>query len=68
MFDLPPAQIAGNLRFVGDDHGPVLGYFEVESVKPKRIFIYPLDFRNLPNSQLYANFNASSGNESQNSA
>lgn len=43
IFDSPPAQILGNLRFTGNEN-PVLGYFEVSSVRKKRIFIRPTDF------------------------
>ncbi len=44
VFDPPPAQIAGNLSYVNDRNIPVIGFFEVSSVKKERIFIRPTDF------------------------
>lgn len=45
VFDPPPAQVIGNLRFVDTDQVPVLGFFEVYSIKRKRIYVDPQDFR-----------------------
>jgi len=46
VFDPPPAQIVGNLTYI-DDQIPVLGFFEVSSVKKKRVFVRPTDFSEL---------------------
>ncbi len=44
VFDPPPAQITGNLTYIDNQIAPVMGFFEVSSVKKKRIFIKPTDF------------------------
>lgn len=47
VFDPPPAQITGNLTYIENPNIPVIGFFEVSSVKKKRIFIRPTDFLGL---------------------
>lgn len=39
LFDQQPTQVIGNVKNVDDPEEPVLGYFEVASVKKDRIFI-----------------------------
>jgi len=47
VFDPPPAQITGNLNYDDNQNSPAIGFFEVSSVKKKRIFIKPIDFLGL---------------------
>jgi hypothetical protein len=44
IFDPPPTQIVGNLFHQTNQEAVVMGFFEVSSVKKKRIFVDRLDF------------------------
>ena len=48
VFDSPPAQIEGNLKYEDNIDIPVLGFFETNAVARKRIFINPSDFKIIP--------------------
>jgi hypothetical protein len=47
VFDPPPAQIIGNLRFIDDKQSNVMGFFEASSVKKRRVFLDRSNFKNL---------------------
>jgi len=55
VFDPPPTQIIGNLSYIDDQNVPVLGFFEVSSIKKKRIFITIDNFLDL-SEELIASF------------
>lgn len=47
VFDSPPARIEGNLSY-SDKEETILGFFEVNSIRKKRLFINPTDFAESP--------------------
>jgi hypothetical protein len=53
VFDPPPAQIIGNLSYAEDQGTQVMGYFEVSSVKKRRVFIQATDFEGLDSSSVF---------------